>query len=279
MEFLDMEQGSDIWIQTRKRYITSTDVANIMGIGFKTPYQLYLEKMDLVPPQEVNEKMKEGTRLEPIARDWINNNGYYKFEPKVAIKDIFMASLDGINDKFVLEIKCGAKSYTQAQNQEVPPYYYSQIQQQLYVSGFETCAYLAFNGETGLIIPVQRDQEFIDRMIPACEAFYKCLMTYTPPPMTEKDYVQNDDPEVILSMDRCIEYQKQIKFLEGLLQAEKSFLIQHAGQSSMKSGSGKITRIMRRGAIDYGQVEQLKGIDLELYRKPVIESWRISSGE
>lgn len=138
MEFVTgpaAEQGSEEWLALRKRYITSTDVANIMGIGFKTPYQLYLEKMDLVPPQEANEKMKEGSRLEPIAREWINENGDYNYQPAVVVRDIFMASLDGIDGDSILEIKSGMKSYSQAEMSEIPDYYRSQIQHQLYVTG------------------------------------------------------------------------------------------------------------------------------------------------
>jgi len=126
---------------------------------------------------------------------------------------------------------------------------------------------------------VKRDEEFIKRMIPICEEFYRCLMTYNPPPMTDKDYVINDDPQVRESMERCLQLQRDIKQLEKHLEEEKSLLIQHAGKSSMKSGSGKLTRIMRKGAINYAEVPQLQGVDLEPYRKSVIESWRISNGE
>jgi len=286
MEFLDLEQGSDLWKETRKRYITSTDVAVIMNLSpFKTPYQLYLEKMDLAPPQEVTERMKEGSRLEPIAREWFANKYNVNIKVGVVVFGIFMASLDGyflnpVSGNYEnIEIKCGVKSFRDAEDGVIADYYLAQIQQALHCTWLNKTTYIAFNGSEVVEIEVKRDQEFIDKMIPVCEEFYKCLMTFTPPPMTEKDYVQNDDPQVRASMERALQYQKDIKNLERLFEQEKEFLKSFAGQSSMKSGSGKITRILRRGAIKYNEVEQLKGVDLEPHRSASIEVWRISNGE
>jgi putative phage-type endonuclease len=282
MEFVNVEQGSAEWLALRKTKITSTDVAVIMGLNpWKTQYRLWQEKLDLVPPQEVTEKMKEGSKLEPIARGIYNQTYGTFFSPAVAVEGIFMASLDGIQTNMaegyqVMEIKCGDKAFKDAQNGIYADYYKAQMQQALYVIDGETCVYLAYKDGWNVVLKVNRDQEFIDRMIPECEAFYKCLMTWTPPPMTEKDYVINDNPQIQESMEKCLQLQKDIKYLEKALEQEKSFLIAAAGQSSMKSGSGKITRILRRGSVDYSSMPQLQGVDLEPYRKAPIESWRIS---
>lgn len=98
--------------------------------------------------------------------------------------------------------------------------------------------------------------------------------------MTQKDYVQNDEAQVRASMERALQYQKDIKNLERLFEQEKEFLKSSAGQSSMKSGSGKITRIISKGRLDYDKmIEDYKIDNVEGYRKKPIESWRISNGE
>ncbi len=176
-------QGSPEWLEARKGFITATDSSIIMGLNpFKTPLQLWRQKMDLDPPEVENHRMREGTRLEPLARDWLKEQGIY-CEPKVVFKDFMMASLDGLSEDgtFVVEIKCGEKAYACAEQGIIKSYYNCQMQHQLHCADVDEALYVAYNGKDGIIIPVERDQKFIDEMIPILKEFYLCLISYTEP--------------------------------------------------------------------------------------------------
>jgi hypothetical protein len=47
------------------------------------------------------------------------------------------------------------------------------------------------------------------------------------------------------------------------------------GKSSKGCGIS-LTKVFKKGNIDYSKIPELKGVDLEKYRKPIQESWRIN---
>ena len=71
---------------------------------------------------------------------------------------------------------------------------------------------------------------------------------------------------------------KKIKHLEEL----KSYLdeqIYAEVKESCEIGKWKIIKSSVRGTIDYEKLAQATGIDVDLYRKPNREQWRITSGK
>lgn len=274
-----MIQGTKEWLEIRKQYVTATDSSVILGINtHKTQYKLFRQKMDLDSPDEETERMREGTRLEPIARKWCEDHFMKTFEPKVVFKEFMMASLDGISsdNREIIEIKCGPKSFEQAKNGEINPIYICQMNHQMYVSNVRLCYFVAFNGKDGIIIPVVRDDEFIDNMIPKLREFYECLLQYNPPAMTTKDYHQRSDQSwnhLAENYLKAYQVRKDAEQLEESL--KKELILCSGGQSSMGAGI-KLSKIPRKGAVDYSQIECLKGLDLEPYRKKGIEYWKIA---
>ena len=53
-------------------------------------------------------------------------------------------------------------------------------------------------------------------------------------------------------------------------------LIFLAGESNVKGGGITMCQIQRKGNVDYSLIEELKGIDLDQYRKPSSFGWRIT---
>lgn len=273
----ELKQGTQAWLELRKQYVTATDAPIIMGLSpFKTPYKLWRQKMDLDPPDEETERMREGTRLEPLARKWIEKNLDLKCEPKIVFKNFMMASLDGVTDMGnIFEIKCGPKSFEQAKQGIIADYYICQMQHQMVCADVQTCAYVAFDGKDGILIYVKRDQNFINEMIPKLKEFYECLLQYNPPTMTTKDYQMRSDPSwnhLAESYRNAYLDTKRAELLEESLKQE--LILSSGGQSSMGSGI-KLSKIPRKGSIDYSVIPQLQGLDLEPYRKKGIEYWKI----
>ena len=183
---IDSKQGSEKWKALRRTKITASDASIILGVNpFKKPWQLFDEKIGFGFEIE-NDKMKAGSALEPLARlKYIERTGRDD-SPEVWVSGEYpwmMASLDGITEDGLnlVEIKCGARSYKQAEDGLIPEYYLAQCQHQMYVCGIEIMDYWAFNGTDGILIEVVRDEKFIENMIIQEKQFYDDLINLRPP--------------------------------------------------------------------------------------------------
>lgn len=186
-EIKGMVQGSNEWHDLRRTKITGTDSSIILKLNpWKSPYTLFRQKMGL-EEIEITSAMEEGSLLEAEARGQFALK-MFLVEPKVWVSDehpFMMASLDGVgieNGKLsAVEIKCGAKSYREAQKGIVPPYYKAQCQHQLATLGLDMIYYWAYRDGHGILIPIYRDQQFIDKMIEKEREFYSHLQNMSYP--------------------------------------------------------------------------------------------------
>ena len=278
----ELKQGSSQWLELRKQYVTATDSAVILGLSpYKTQYKLWRQKMDLDTPDVETERMREGTRLEPLAREWIEKRMSKTFTPKVVFKDFMMSSLDGLSKRgeMIIEIKCGSKSFSQAEDGEISRMYICQMQHQMHCAEVDHCLYVAFNGERGIIIPVERDQNFINQMIEKEREFYECLISFTPPQMTTKDYHQRSDQEWNCLAENYRNAYQDLKRAEQLEKDLRKELISLAGEQSSQGAGIKLSKIPRKGMVDYSIIPELCNVDLEQYRKQPIEYWKLSVNE
>ena len=186
-EYIQGEQGTPQWHALRANKIGASDAASILGIGYNSIDKLWRIKTGLEVVKQ-NAAMRRGSLLEPKARQQFIETIGARYEPAIYVSKQYpwlMASLDGINDSgtAILEIKCGGnKLHCDAMNGIVPPYYYSQMQHQLLVTGLETCYYYSFDGEdSGALVIIQRDQAYIDDYLPKSKKFWDCIQSLTPP--------------------------------------------------------------------------------------------------
>ncbi len=281
------EQGSEAWLALRKTKITATDTGVILGLNpWKTPLMLWEEKLGLREPQAVTEKMREGSLMEDQARDFINR--MYKhsspFLPVVLESTEYpfmMASLDGMEKNgAIIEIKCGKGSHDLAKQGIIPDYYMTQCQKQMFVSGQNCMAYVSYRGDDDYkSIFVNRDNEFIEKMIEAETEFYRCLMELTPPPATDKDFVSKDDEDWNEISYRWKCAKKRLKSEEEAELELRNLLISMCdGQSSQGAGV-RISKSLRRGNVDYACIPELKSVNLDAYRKKTTEFYRISQND
>lgn len=273
-----LEQGSQEWLEFRKSHITATDSCIIMGAShWKTRIQLYHEKKDPNYKSITNDRMQRGIDLEPIARDLFFAKTGHRMIPKVVVKDWAMASLDGINDwNEILEIKCpGNRDHQLALSGKVPDHYYPQLQHQMWVCDAEKVFYFSFDGFDGVTIQVKRDNEYIEKMIAEEFKFYMCLKENTPPEPSEGDYIERNDDLWQQCASRWHSVNAAIKELEKEEDELRKQLIFLSGESNTKGAGISLCQVVRKGNVDYAKIPQLRGLDLEIYRKPAINSWRI----
>lgn len=281
-KIINCEQGSAEWHSLRKRMISATNIAPIMQISpWKTALALYEEKMGIREPEKLNSKMAEGMRLEEDARQFMNRVHKTDFKPVVLQHgDIpyLMASLDGMNTKGeILEIKCGQGSHDLAKQDVIPAYYMSQLQCQMFCSNTSEAYYFSYRSDTdNILLFVDRDDEFIEKMLVAVDIFYDMMMTFTPPPATDKDFIKRDDKDWYLHTEIYKETVKQRKLLEAKEECLRNEIVSMCdGQSSQGNGI-RVSKTLTKGRIKYDAIPELKEIDLEKFRGKPVSSFRFT---
>lgn len=158
-----LEDKSEEWLLNRKRGIGGSDVASILGIsGYKSAYDLYIEKKGSTVQHVTNEAIEKGNRMEtPLIDLFFAKHKNYKWinTKDISLKskkyDFMMASLDSafideLGHKCILEIKTttiqNAKmrkewgyydEYEGRYIELIPQQYYCQVLHYLIVTGFD----------------------------------------------------------------------------------------------------------------------------------------------
>jgi len=190
MKIVDLKQGSKEWLQFRQEKITATDASIINGTNTfrgNSPINLWREKLLLIDKEPVTKIMSEGTALEEKALEWVNKTLNTNFRPIVVISeehDYLMASLDGYEESqpYHLEIKCGKRSYEEAKNVIIPPYYYDQVQHQMFITQKYSTLYVAYRPRLEpVMIIIGRDDNYYDKVLRKLKKFYKYLINWDAP--------------------------------------------------------------------------------------------------
>lgn len=292
-KYIDLVQDSKEWHDFRRGKIGASDASSIMGVGFHTPYQLYMKKM-LDEPVDVNEAMMRGKRLEPVARQQVEQKTGLLFTPKVvqSIERPYMiASMDGValmddGTLIALEIKCpGKKAHETAMEGNIPEYNYPQLQHQMYVMDLGSILYYSFDGLNGIIIEVKRNEHYIvNNLLPEIDSFWKLICDGKTPPLTVKDRLSRQDYAMqqaakvfdVANADYLVA-KAALDEAEKQRNKAKEELIKLAEGHSIDGFGVRVTRSVVKGLVDYKAIPELKGVDLDRYRKPAYEKWIITS--
>lgn len=274
-----LNQGSAEWLALRKTKITSTDSATILGINpYCSAYTLWQRKQDLILEQEQTARMALGNQLEPEARaSFIALTGI-EVEPRVVFhktNDWQMASLDGVSScgKYAAEFKCSKKIFEKALNNDIDPMYLCQCNHHMACLDIPMIYFYAYWDGKGKLIEINRDEAFIKDMIDKEYAFYQSLKSFTAP---EPDYIKIDDNNLISLASETMEAQRQSTYWKKQYEQLKDKLVEVSGRTSSLIGDYRLTKSCRPGNVDYSAIPALKEIDVNLFRKAPIESWRIS---
>jgi len=192
-EFIKAEQRSPEWFALRADGITATDVSVIAGYNpYKTPYQLWAEKLGKYEPEPVGPAAIRGILLEntvaefyemETGRELRRSNGI------VRLKQIpwVMASLDRtiVGEEGLVEIKT---STSPRWSLSVPPEVAAQVQWQMFVTGAPWVDVAVLLG--GLVFRIERvkaDWKYQAELFSKAEGFREALATQTPPTLQGQD--------------------------------------------------------------------------------------------
>lgn len=278
-----LTQNTPEWLEFRRDKLGASDAPIILGVSpWKTPYDLWIEKLGLSKPY-MNDAMKRGHDLEDTARFEFELQNTFSVSPKVLVHPEYewmIASLDGISEdgKKIVEIKCpGKQDHSQALSGEVPEKYYPQLQHQIEVAGVDEAYYFSWTTGSFVTLIIERDDAYIKNMIEKEKEFYACLQELTPPPLGNKDYAQRNDGLWQEVSERWRSAKEHLSALEKTEKELRETLIHLAADKNCIGAGVKVLKTARRGSIDYREIPELSGVDLEQYRKANITCWRVTT--
>ena len=279
-----LQQNTAEWHRWRQQGLGASDAPVIMGeAAFKTPRMLWSIKTGRAQEDAAGPAARRGRELERLARRAYEQEVGIQMEPLCLVHDQLewmRASLDGLSfdGSTVLEIKCpmNVRDQTAAQQGSVPPQYYAQLQHELEVSRAAEVHYWSFDGSAGSLVRVRPDHEYLKRLLDAEGAFWQLVRENVWPRAggrrTRLERRSEMAPgRAALSRGEgtagraAAEEHKLRAMLENLATARRTF------------GCGvELLRSSRRGAVDYAAIPELRGINLEPYRKSPVPVVRIN---
>lgn len=280
----NLKQGTEEWLEFRKNKIGASEAPIIMGDSpYTSPYTLWEEKVGLRQARKQTNAMKRGIELEEQARQKFTQLTKIHVSPEVLIHPDYewmIASLDGIDEerKNIVEIKCPmGKDHEEARRKKVPAKYFGQLQHQMAVCNLAMAYYFSYDGEDGVLLEVERDNEYISKLIDEEEKFITCVREFVAPDLIDRDFHIRSDETWNIYAERYLSVDRQLDRLTREKEELRDHLLSMSSGFNTIGGGVKLTKVVRKGLIDYKSVPGLADIDLDKYRKGPTTTWRIST--
>jgi putative phage-type endonuclease len=271
---LDLIQGSDEWKRVRFDYVSASNVSALFGVN---PYKTALEYAEeLVSGVEKDQSLgkeivfHQGHIAEGAGRDWVETNFGIQLEPVVVVSTkipCLLASLDGHHEESstIFENKyVGRAVLEDVKNGILKQDHLIQVQTQLLVTGASKAIYFAIDpDENAAWCEVYPDLELHEKIAENVTVFYANLKAGILPAPCDRDALEVVDPrfETLKNLHEAMNL--ATKAYESL----ETELLEEFKYPRIKAGPVSITRTFTRGNIDYKAIPELKGVDLERYRK------------
>jgi putative phage-type endonuclease len=212
-------QAREEFVTERRSYLGASDIGAILGVDqYRTPLDVYNEKMGLVLPFEGNRHTERGNRLESMAADlYVELTGRKLRRKNQALVHADYSYLVGhvdrvaVGDKRIVEIKCpSVASYRKVQREGFPDSWIAQLQWYLYLSGYPLGEWVLFCADQFdlLNFEVTADPELHQAMLTkAVEFWEEHIVARIPPSAVDADkpgiefqkvggvVVHRDDPQ------------------------------------------------------------------------------------
>lgn len=190
----------EAWLAERRNGLGASDVSAALGINaWKSPYVLWAEKCGLLPEEDLaaeSEAVEWGLRLEgPIIKAFAEKTGRLvevPESPTLAVHPsipFLRCTVDALQRKAAeeplgdLQIKTtSAYKADEWKDGAVPLMYQVQVQAELFVTGLAWGSIACLIGGQRLVYrDIERDDAFIEALVPHLEQFWSCVQSQTPP--------------------------------------------------------------------------------------------------
>lgn len=201
----------ECWLEARQTGLGGTDAATCLGVNpYQSQFELYSLKLGLIEPRESTPAMEWGRRLEQAVLDWyaeeterevdfppdLESIGVYEYAGWACRRAGYQLLrsrqykwMIGTPDELihdrkrgwgVLEIKTSRSK--DAWKDGPPPHVLAQVQHYLALTGLQWGAVaVLFSGNDAGHMDIERDEEFITRMIEAEREFWRRIVERDPP--------------------------------------------------------------------------------------------------
>lgn len=268
----DLKQGSEEWHAFRELHIGASETPIIMEASpYKTPYQLWQEKLGEVEKEKETDSMRAGSLAESEIRAFVEDEMDLALDASVLESVPFSwmsASLDGFDESQTIICECklnNKENHELVRKNEIAINHFYQVQKQLFISDAEYCIYASKHGEEILLTRIMPDKTVINEIIDAEKEFWNCLVNKIAPELLPKDFIEITDPSLLELGREYVEICKQIDPLE---EKKKSLGdgLKAACSRSCKSTEIKISVRTQKGCVDYKKMVKEMNIDEDRYR-------------
>lgn len=246
---MNASEPKELAVQNRTGFLGGSDLAAVLGISpWKTPYELYEEKLGIAPETEDDERrdriLKRGKRLEPVVMEMlgeeydiaVTERNRIAYDPEFSwmraeIDFEYMLPGGSIGNGDVKTVHpYAAKDWGETLTDEVPVYYIAQFQWGMMITGAQVCAVAALIGADDLrLYYVPRDAEIIAMLRAKALQFWdEHVMVEIPPPMktaadAERMLKRFNGVSVMADADvqKIVDRLKRIKEAEKRLEAKR----------------------------------------------------------
>ena len=185
-------------LEARKKGIGGSDAGAILGVSpWKTPLQVYMDKVGATDPIQDNDSMFWGRTLEPVIRQrYADVTNRKVVVPDTLIThpkfEFIIGNLDGItSDNRVLEIKTArsAEGWGEPGSNEIPDSYMIQVQHYMLITAIPVAdVAVLIGGSDFRIYEVPAEPELMELMIEKETGFWSRVINRDPPePITYQD--------------------------------------------------------------------------------------------
>lgn len=173
------------WLEWRYTGIGCSEAPAIMNSSkFQTRDVCYALKTQQMIPKPATFQMREGLRLEPLARNVYEKMkgfrvpGVYGESERI---EFAIASIDGANfdERIAIEIKCAGKDdHATAAAGKIPKHYIWQCVHILMVSELPKLDYFSYDKKTatGIIVPFKRNMKMENELLAAEKEFWRWVV-------------------------------------------------------------------------------------------------------
>ena len=291
----DIEQRTPEWFNARKNMITGSQCGAILG---HNPYKKPSEVMrDMVRAYHGLPSSFTGN----VATEWGTANEqsainqYEMFHGAVPVTETGFhihpehewlgASPDGLlGDTGAFEAKCPYgqrdKNPPVFKSLAEQPHYYDQTQTEMYCAEREWVDFYQWAPHGDKLETIDLSQLWIAENIPKLKAFHESFLIERELPNAirylEDTHLEQTDQTITDLVDRYSEVSDQIKELDVIKKDLLAEIAERCGGRQSEINGHKLTKVEKKGNVEYKKVPQLKGVDLEKYRKAGTSYWKLS---
>ncbi len=233
----------DEWLEDRRKSIGGSDAAAVIGLNrYRTPMEVYADKLGALPPKEDTEAMRMGRDLEEyVARRFCEETGKKVRRVTKTIRNADFpfahANIDRgvVGEKAGLECKfSNSMSLKRYKNGEFPEEYYTQCVHYLAVTGWDRWYLTVAIAGVGIkIFIIERDDEEANALMNAERDFwYNHVLKGIPPEPqgTASDNAainslfkesENDDPIELIGFRDSLRLRDEIIMQIKTLEADR----------------------------------------------------------